>query len=67
VFTLLPLITGENRNHHGKILTQAASLAEQGKLRPLLSAQHFSVRDLDAAYARVEAGSLGKVVIEIGG
>lgn len=67
VFTLLPLITGENRNHHGKILAQAASLADQGKLRPLLSDPLFGVRDLDAAYARVEAGSLGKVVIEIGG
>jgi NADPH2:quinone reductase len=66
VFTLLPLITGENRAHHDKFLTQAASLAEQGGLSPLLSEQHFSVTDLETAYARVEASSLGKVVIEIG-
>jgi NADPH2:quinone reductase len=65
VFTLLPLITGENRAHHGKILTRAASLAEQGKLVPLLSEKRYTVADLEAAYARVEAGSLGKVVIEI--
>ncbi len=65
VFTLLPLITGEDRAHHGKILAQAASLAEQGKLVPLLSEQRFTVADPEAAYARVEAGSLGKVVIEI--
>ncbi|MGB8771557.1 MAG: zinc-dependent alcohol dehydrogenase family protein [Candidatus Korobacteraceae bacterium] len=29
VFTLLPLITGENRSHHGKILTEAMSLPEK--------------------------------------
>jgi hypothetical protein len=34
-------------------------------LSPLLSEQRFTVADLETAYARVEAGSLGKVVIEI--
>jgi NADPH:quinone reductase-like Zn-dependent oxidoreductase len=65
VFTLLPLITGENRAHHGSILAQAAILAEQGKLLPFLSDQRYFTADLNDAYARVEAGSLGKVVIEI--
>jgi NADPH:quinone reductase-like Zn-dependent oxidoreductase len=64
VFTLLPLLTNENRAHHGKILTQAAALAEEGKLRPLLNEQRFTVADIDAAYALVASGSLGKVVIE---
>jgi NADPH:quinone reductase-like Zn-dependent oxidoreductase len=64
VFTLLPLITGENRAHHGKILTQAATLAEAGKLRPLLNEQRFSIKDVDAAHALVESGALGKVVVE---
>jgi NADPH:quinone reductase len=41
VFTLLPLITGEGRAHHGEILEQAASLVQQGKLKPLLSEEHF--------------------------
>ena len=66
VFTLLPLISGESRAHHGRILSEAASLVEEGKLKPLLSEQHFSPADLESAYARVEDGSLGKVVIEIG-
>ena len=65
VFTLLPLITGENRAHHGSILAQAAILAEQGKLLPLLNDQRYFTASLPGAYARVEAGSLGKVVIEI--
>jgi NADPH2:quinone reductase len=65
VFTLLPLITGEGRVHHGKILTQAAALAEAGKLRPLLNEQRFSTKDIGAAHALVESGALGKVVVEL--
>ena len=66
VFTLLPLITGENRSHHGKILTEAASLAEAGKLKPLLTKERLSTANIEAAHALVESGSLGKVVVEIG-
>jgi NADPH:quinone reductase len=64
VFTLLPIITGEARAHHGQILTHAAALAGAGKLRPLLSNQHFSKSEIGAAYALVEVGATGKVVIE---
>jgi len=65
VFTLLPMITGEGRAHHGEILAQAAALAEAGKLRPLLSERRFTTTEIDAAHELVEAGSLGKVVVEI--
>ncbi len=65
VFTLFPLITGESRAHHGKILAEAAELAEAGKLRPLLNKQHFAIAEIEAAYALVEAGALGKVVVEV--
>jgi NADPH:quinone reductase len=64
VFTLLPLITGENRAHDGRILAHAAALAEAGKLRPLLSEPRFSAAEIGAAHARVESGGLGKVVVE---
>ncbi|HTU44796.1 MAG TPA: zinc-dependent alcohol dehydrogenase family protein [Bryobacteraceae bacterium] len=65
VFTLLPLITGEARAHHGEILRQAAALAEATSLKPLLSKEHFSASGLEAAFAVVESGSLGKVAIEM--
>jgi NADPH:quinone reductase len=65
VFTLFPLISGEGRVHHGKILAQATALAEAGKLRPLLNEQHFSIEDIGAAHALVESGALGKVVVEL--
>jgi NADPH:quinone reductase len=65
VFTLLPLITGNARAHHGNILAQAAALAEAGKLRPLLNEQHLSIHDIGAAHALVESGATGKVVVEL--
>jgi len=65
VFTLLPLLTGEGRAHHGHILSEAAKLAEAGKLKPLLNETRFSASDIEAAHALVEAGALGKVVIEL--
>lgn len=65
VFTLYPLITGEDRACHGQILAQAAVLAEAGKLRPLLNEQHFSPTTIDAAHSLVESGVLGKVVVEL--
>jgi NADPH:quinone reductase-like Zn-dependent oxidoreductase len=65
VFTLLPLLTGEGRAHHGEILTHAATLIEAGKLSPLLNNQRFSTTNIEAAHALVESGSIGKVVVEL--
>ena len=65
VFTLLPLLTGEGRAHHGRILAQAAELVEAGKLRPLLNEQRFSTAEIASAYALVESSAVGKVVVEI--
>ncbi|MGA3236837.1 MAG: zinc-dependent alcohol dehydrogenase family protein [Bryobacteraceae bacterium] len=65
VFTLLPLITGESRAHHGELLAKAAALAEAGKLKPLVHPDRFLSSDIDAAHTAVESGALGKVVVEI--
>lgn len=64
VFTLLPLITGKGREHHGDILAAAAKMAEEGKLKPLLSTQHFNATTISQAHALVASGSLGKVVVQ---
>jgi len=66
VFTLLPLITGEGRAHHGEILACITALAEAGKLKPLLNDHAFSIEDIDTAHLLVESGALGKVVVELG-
>lgn len=64
IFTLLPLLTGEGRAHHGEILQRAAELADEGKLTPLLNETKFSPSEIAAAHADVERGVLGKTVIE---
>jgi len=64
VFTLFPLITGKGRAHHGEILAAAAKLADEGKLKPLLSTEHFDASTIGQAHALVASGSLGKVVVE---
>jgi len=65
VFTLLPLLTGVQRAHHGEILRKATELAEKGQLKPLLSEQSFSKDQIAEAYDVVAKGSKGKVVLEL--
>lgn len=65
VFTLLPLLTGADRAHHGHILHEAAILADQGKLVPLLNQRQFGWSELEDAYAAVQSGEPGKVVIDV--
>jgi len=66
VFTLLPLLTGEGRVHHGEILREAAGLATAGKLRPRVDPRHFSLSMVDQAHQVVQGGGAsGKVVVTI--
>jgi NADPH:quinone reductase-like Zn-dependent oxidoreductase len=65
VFTLLPLLTGIGRAHHGKILGEAGNLVDAGKLKPLLNEKTFPPGEIAAAHALVAAGALGKVVVDI--
>jgi NADPH:quinone reductase-like Zn-dependent oxidoreductase len=66
VFTLLPLITGKGRKHHGEILAQATAMAEAGQLRVLLDERRFTLGNVNDAYALVGAGkATGKVIVDI--
>jgi NADPH2:quinone reductase len=68
VFTLLPLLSGEGRAHHGDILKEATRLAEAGKLRPRLDPRRFGLNSVAEAHAAVEDRSAdGKIVIDIAG
>ncbi|MEU2109444.1 zinc-dependent alcohol dehydrogenase family protein [Streptomyces sp. NPDC019507] len=67
VFTLLPLLTGRGREHHGEIMRQTAALADAGALTPLLDPRRFALADVADAHAAVESGSTeGKIVIDVG-
>ncbi|MBW4091456.1 MAG: zinc-dependent alcohol dehydrogenase family protein [Proteobacteria bacterium] len=66
IFTLLPLITGEGRSHHGEILTAATRLAEAGQLSPSLNPRRFTLDRLDDAYRLITEGQArGKLSIDI--
>lgn len=66
VFTLLPLLTGVGRAHHGEILRAAAALAEAGRLRPVLDPNAFDLASVMDAHALIESGSAtGKVVVTV--
>jgi NADPH2:quinone reductase len=67
VFTLLPLLTGEGRAHHGDILEQATLLAEAGQLEPSLDPRHFTLQTIGDAYRAIADGTTrGKLAIDIG-
>ena len=66
VFTLLPILTGEFREHHGEIMEQATTLAEAGQLVPLLDPTSFTLDTAEAAHALVAEGrARGKVVVSV--
>ena len=66
VFTLLPILTGEGRAHHGEILCEAAKLSEAGKLVPKLDRRRFTLETIEDAYDAVRTrNASGKIVIDV--
>ncbi|TPG87802.1 quinone oxidoreductase [Pseudomonas caspiana] len=66
VFTLLPLLTGKGREHHGEILREAAQLIEAGQLKPLLDPRQFTLETAEAAHELLVSGAAqGRLVVEI--
>jgi len=66
VFTLMPLLTGKGRKHHGDILKEAAKLVERGLLKPIVDETHYTPCTIDKAYEAIENRKAnGKVVIDI--
>lgn len=66
VFTLLPLLTGEGRAHHGDIMREATRLAESGKILPRVDPRRFDLATVGEAYALQEQRQAqGKLVIDI--
>jgi len=67
VFTLLPLLTGAGRAHHGEILREATKLIEAGRIVPRLDPRHFSLETIEQAHATIESGTAaGKIVVDVG-
>ncbi|WP_069462118.1 zinc-binding dehydrogenase [Actinacidiphila rubida] len=67
VFTLLPLLTGRGRAHHGEIMHAVGELADAGRLAPVLDPRLFTLADVADAHAAVATGTAqGKIVIDVG-
>lgn len=66
VFVLLPMLSGEGRAHHGKILSQLTDFVERGLLKPIVDPRKFTLADALNAHDAVESGSANvKIVIDI--
>ncbi|MYN28519.1 zinc-dependent alcohol dehydrogenase family protein [Duganella levis] len=68
VFTLLPLISGEGRAHHGDIMREASVVAAAGKLKVLLDPTRYTLTadSVSAAHRALGEGTAkGKVVVEL--
>ncbi|MDX3850180.1 zinc-dependent alcohol dehydrogenase family protein [Streptomyces sp. AK02-01A] len=66
VFTLLPMLTGRGRDHHGDILREAAGLADGGALTPVVDPRRFSLTNVaDAHEVVANRTARGKVVVDI--
>jgi len=70
VFTLLPLLSGKGRAHHGAIMKEAAALVAEGKLKVALDAGVYTLdaASVSAAHtALLDGTARGKVVVQVAG
>ena len=66
VFTLLPILSGRGRKHHGEILQNARRLWDAGKLKVFIDATDFKLEDANCAYTLIEnRKNNGKVVVSV--
>jgi NADPH:quinone reductase-like Zn-dependent oxidoreductase len=66
VFTLLPLLTGEGRAHHGEILEEARRLVEAGQLAVNVDPRRFTLDEVEDAHRAItERTAQGKIVVDV--
>jgi NADPH:quinone reductase len=66
VFTLMPLLTGLGREHHGEIMQEATRLADAGKFVPMLDPRRYDLASADQAFAALDkGGATGKIVVDM--
>lgn len=68
VFTLLPMLTGEGRAHHGEIMREATKMVEAGKVKPRVDPRHFTLDTVGDAYRAITTRAAeGRIVVDIEG
>jgi NADPH:quinone reductase-like Zn-dependent oxidoreductase len=67
VFTLLPMLTGEGRAHHGEIMREATRLCEGGTIAPRVDPRRFTLETVGDAYRALRMRDTeGKLVVDVG-
>jgi NADPH:quinone reductase-like Zn-dependent oxidoreductase len=67
VFTLLPLLTGSGRAHHGEILREASRMIEAGQIATRIDPRHFTLDTVLEAYQALKDRTAdGRLVVDIG-
>jgi NADPH:quinone reductase len=66
VFTLLPMLTGQGRAHHGEILREATRMIEAGAIATRIDPRHFTLDNVLEAYDALKSGNAaGRLVVDI--
>jgi NADPH2:quinone reductase len=66
VFTLLPMLTGDGRAHHGEILREATRLIEAGKIGTRIDPRQFTLETIIDAYDALRGGNAaGRLVVDV--
>ena len=66
VFMLIPMLHNHKRAVHGEILSSLAKIVDEGKLKPVVDEQVFSLDQVGEAHARLGSGkAMGKVVVTV--
>lgn len=64
VFMLIPILHDLDRQRHGRIMKDAATLVDAGDLKPLIDEKRFTFDQIGEAHAHAESGKqLGKVLV----
>ena len=66
VFMLIPMLHDHKREAHGQILAELAKIADEGKLKPVLDDQNFTLEQIAQAHDRLASGqAMGKIVVGV--
>lgn len=66
VLMLLPMLTGERREHHQEILKNLSFLMEHSQIRPLIHEPIYNLNEVGKAHQILEAGqAIGKIIIKV--
>lgn len=66
VFMLIPMLTMNDLDRHGRIMERIATLVDHGRLRPLVDEARFELSDIEAAHQYLLSGkAVGKVVVDV--